>query len=94
MRRVRTKSLPEFCVKLTPSSYARLMAIAEESRRPPDDLLATAVALFATAIAHVNLMHPPKLALKPMPKEQRSPIAPIGATVQRTVHKLTKGKPL
>jgi len=68
------------------------MAIARESRRPPSDLLATAIAIFATAIQNVNMMHPPKLSSKPRPKEQRSPIAPIGATVQRAVRKLTKGK--
>jgi len=92
MRRIQTKSLPTNCIQLTPSSYARIMAIAAESRRPPSDLLATAIAIFATAISNVNLMHPPKLSAKPKPKEQRSPIAPIGATVQRTVRKLTKGK--
>jgi hypothetical protein len=91
MRRIQTKSLPEFCIRLTPTSYARIMAIAAESRRPPSDLLATAIALFATAIANVNLMHPPKLSLKPKSKEQRQHVAPIGMTVQKAVRKLTKG---
>lgn len=92
MRRVRTKCLPDNCIQLTPSSYARIMAIARESRRPPSDLLATAIALFATAVSNVNLMHPPKLSNKPRPKEQRSRITPISETVQSTLRKLQKGK--
>jgi hypothetical protein len=93
MRRVRTSSLPENCVRLPEASYKRLMAIARESRRPPSDLLATAIALFATAIQNVHMMHPPKLTDKPRPKEQRVPIAPIGATVQRVTRNLTRRKP-
>ena len=92
MRRVRTKSLPENCIQLTPASYARIMAIATESRRPPSDLLATAIAIFATAIRDVNIMHPPKLTHWPKPKPKSSTVPPIGKTVQRAMRKLTKGK--
>lgn len=93
MRRIQTKSLPEYCIRLTPSSYFRIMAIANESHRPVEDLLASAIAIFATAIRDVHMMHPP--ALKPWPKQKpkSSTIPTIAGTVQRTVRKLTKGKP-
>jgi len=92
MRRIQTKRLPEFCIQLTPSSYNRIMAIAAESHRPPADLLASAIAIFATAIKDIHMMHPPALTPWPKPKKKSSTIAPIGATVQRTVRKLQKGK--
>ena len=92
MRRVRTKSLPEFCIQLTPSSYARIMAIATEAQRDPADLLASAIAIFATAIRDIKIMHPPQPKPWPRPKAKQSHVAPIGATVQRITRKLTKGQ--
>ena len=92
MRRIQTKSLPEYCIKLTPASYARIMAIAAESHRPVDDLLASAIAVFATAIRDLSIMHPPKLKPWPKPKSSPSTIPTIAGTVQRTVRKITKGK--
>lgn len=94
MRRVRTKSLPEFCIKLTPSSYYRIMAIATEAQRDPADLLASAIAIFATAIKDIKIMHPPRPTEWPKPKPMSTHVAPIGATVQKTVRKLMRGKPL
>jgi len=91
MRRVRTKSLPPDCVKIPHSSYIRLMGLAKESRRDPGDLLASAISIFCAAVSNVNLMHPPKTTARPKPKEHRTPIAPIGATVARTVRKLKRG---
>jgi hypothetical protein len=93
MRRVRTKSLPEFCIRLTPSSYARIMAIATEAQRDPADLIASAIAIFAAAIRDVKMLHPPKRTPWPEPKRKPYTVAPIGATVQRVTRDLTKGKP-
>jgi hypothetical protein len=79
------------CVKIPHASYLRLMGLAKESGRDPGDLCAYAIAIFCTAVSNINLMHPPKTSPRAKPKEQRSPIAPIGATVARTIRKLKKG---
>lgn len=93
MRRVKTKSLPEHCVRLTPRAYAMLHTLASQSRRPVSDLLTSAVCLFVTSTRHLNMMNPPALTPKPLPREQRSPVPPISGTVQRAVRKLRKGMP-
>jgi len=91
MRRVRTKRLPEDYVKIPHASYLRLMGLAKESGRDPGDLLAYAIAIFCTAVSNVSLMHPPKTTARLKPKEQQTHVAPIGATVARTIRKLRKG---
>jgi len=93
MRRIRTKKLPEFCVKLPPASYLRIMALSNDSGRSVEELLGMAISIFATAVANVHMMHPPKPTTKSKPKELRSAIPPIGGTVRRTLYNLTKGKP-
>lgn len=92
MRRVRTKSLPEFCVRLPEASYYRIMALARDSNRDPVELIGMAISIFATAVANVHMMHPPGKTPKPKPPRTSTHVAPIGATVQRTLRKLTKGK--
>jgi len=91
MRQVRKKDLPEFCVRLRPSSYARICAISKESRYPIDKLLEMAIAVFATSIANVQFFHPPKLSQKPLSKKTRSAISPVGQIVKAQVDKLKKG---
>jgi len=91
MRQVRKKDLPEFCVRLRPSSYARICAISMESRRPVEELLEMAIAVFATSIANVQFLHPPKLSQKPLSKKTRSAISPVGQIVKAQVDKLKKG---
>jgi hypothetical protein len=93
MRRVRTKSLPEFCIKLPPASYYRIIALARNSNRDPVELIGMAISIFSTAVANIHMMHPPKKILKPKPPKTAPHVAPIGGTVQHIVRKLTKGKP-
>lgn len=90
MVRQRKFIMPENGVILTPEAFTQLMAIAIESRRDPQELCSIAIRVFATAIRHAKIMHPPQILDKPHGKPQPKHTAQIGSTV-RKILKQTKG---
>jgi len=84
--------LPQNCVQVTPLAYSMIHALSNDSRYPVSDLLTSAIHLFVTTTKHLRSMNPPKLTEKPLPKEKRNVVPPIGGTVKHVVSQLTKGK--
>ena len=93
MRKVRTKSLPPNCIEVDPAIYNRIQAIAIDSHRSESELLEMAIRLLCTAISRMDNFKIPGRTPTPKPKSKRTPVAPIGATVKRTLDKIRSAKP-
>jgi len=90
VRKLRTKSLPDGHVQLPIPVYRRLQALVIESNRSEEDLLTMAIRLLCTAVSRTANFNIPGRTSTPQPKSKRSPVTPIGATVQRAVNKIRK----
>jgi len=93
MRKVRTKSLPLNCIEVDPAIYRRIQAMAIDSHRSESELLEMAIRLLCTAISRMDNFKIPGRTPTPKPKSKRTPVAPIGATVKRTLDKIRSAKP-